>query len=82
LKFKLSKTKMSLQHHQTFEENKENFDYMTQKWTPAFKHEPIADIRSPLRDITDDVVPKKKSKPTSIMLNLFTEKKTPLNKMR
>lgn len=29
---------MSLQHHPTFEENKENFDYLTQKWTPAFKH--------------------------------------------
>lgn len=73
---------MSHQLSHTFEENKENFDYIAQKWTPPLKHSPIAEIRSPLRDITDDVVPKKKAKSSSIMLNLFTERKTTLNKMR
>ena len=65
---------------ETFQENKENFDYMAQTWTPPFKNSPNSK-RKPFKDITQDVV-SKKTKQTSLLMNSSTQKKPILNKIR
>ncbi len=54
---------------------------MTQKWTSPLKNTQKSKIRAPLKDITQDVVPKK-AKTNGNFLGLLTEKKPTLNKMR
>lgn len=54
-----------------FSDNKENFDYIAQKWTSPLKNNKRSFVRTPLKDITEEAISIKKNKTNPSLFQLM-----------